>query len=133
MFEDSPDLTLNELPQEYPTAGRGDYSLPALHAVGAENSVITLLYKSHRIETGKPSLARLPSSRGDGAETLILTLFDAVQGLEVDLHYTIWADFAVIARHAVIRNQGEGATKLRHILTIPGKTEHNLFSSLGGF
>lgn len=115
MFEDSPALTLNELPQEYPTHGRGDYGSPAFHAVGADNSVFSFLYKSYRVEDGKPTLDGMPSSRGNGAKTLIVTLADAVQQVEVDLHYTIWPDHAVIARRVEIRNVGTEPISLRHV------------------
>lgn len=115
MFEDQDDLTLNELPQEYPTAGRGDFSAPAFHAVGSANSVFSLQYKSHRVETGKPLLAGLPSARGEGAETLILTLVDSIQDLEIDLHYSIWENYGVIARHTIVRNMGTAEVSLRQV------------------
>jgi len=115
MFEDSPTLTLNELPQEYPTQGRGDFGSPAFHAVGADNSVFSFLYKSYRVVDGKPTLDGMPSSRGSGAKTMIVTLADAVQRVEVDLHYTIWADQAVIARRVEIRNVGASLVSLRHV------------------
>lgn len=115
MFEDSPALTLNELPQEYPTHGRGDFRSPAFHAVGGDNSVFLFLYKSYRVEDGKPTLDGMPSSRGNGAKTLIVTLADAVQQVEVDLHYTIWPDHAVIARRVEIRNVGTEPISLRHV------------------
>lgn len=115
MFEDSPTLTLNELPQEYPTQGRGDFGSPAFHAVGADNSVFSFLYKSHRVEDVKPMLDGMPSSRGNGVKTLIVTLVDAVQHVEVDLHYTIWANQAVIARRVEIRNVGSTPISLRHV------------------
>ncbi|MGB6228769.1 MAG: alpha-galactosidase [Litorimonas sp.] len=106
MLEDGPELTLNELPQEYPTAGRGDYSAPALHLVGPDGSVSDLRYVSHNVVSGKPAPDRLPVSRGNGAQSLIVTLRDAVQGAEVDLHYTVWPQGGVLARRMVVRNVG---------------------------
>jgi alpha-galactosidase len=113
MFEDSERLSLNALAQEFSMAGRGDFGFPALRMRGAENSVVSLSYAGHRVEDGKPAPDGLPASRGTGAQTLVVTLRDAVQGLEVDLHYTVWADSDVIARRAVLRNTGEAALSLR--------------------
>lgn len=111
----SEQLTLNALPQEYPALGGGDFGTPALHSVGTDNSVVALRYASHRILTGKVAPEGWPSARADTAQTLIVTMQDTVQGLEVDLHYTIWPDHAVIARRAVIRNIGQAPLSLRKV------------------
>ena len=42
----------------------------------------------------------------DEADTLVVTVADAVSGLAVDLAYTIFRDRPVVARSARIRNDG---------------------------
>ena len=118
MLGRSDTLTLNELPQEYPTAGVGDYGAPALQIKGADDSVISPRYRRHQIVSGTPALHELPTSRGDEAQSLIVTLLDEQQALEIDLIYTIWPDHAVIARRSVIRNIGQSAVQLRQVASL---------------
>ncbi|MEM9600896.1 MAG: glycoside hydrolase family 36 N-terminal domain-containing protein [Pseudomonadota bacterium] len=70
MLEGHDQLSLNDRAQEYPTAGQGDFGMPALHLVGSENSVLGFRYTSHKVLTGKPIAERLPTARGDYAQTL---------------------------------------------------------------
>ncbi|MEL6686146.1 MAG: alpha-galactosidase [Pseudomonadota bacterium] len=118
MFESSDLLTLNELPQEYPTLGRGDFGSPACQLSRAEISVLDLRYAHHQVLNGKADLRGLPSARGTDAETLIVTVTDAVQQVELDLYYTIWPDSAVIARRAEIRNLGASSFQLRQLASL---------------
>lgn len=115
MFEGHNRLTLNELPQDYPTSGRGDFGTPALQISGADNSVLSLSYKCHTITTEKPACVGLPSSQSEGSKTLILTLCDPVQDLEIDLFYTIWDGFGVLARRVEVRNVGAERVTLRQV------------------
>lgn len=98
---------LDRLPQECPVFGCGDMRegmLQARHADGTE--ALELRAVNYRVEDGKPELPGLPSARGEGARTLVLTLRDEASGVEADLNYTLWEDTDVIARSAVIRNTG---------------------------
>ena len=94
----------------YPTAGSGDFRVPALTTAAADGSTaVSLRYRSHRIAPGKPALDGLPSTYVEAdseAETLEITARDEPTGLEVDLRFTIFADRPVIARSATIRNTG---------------------------
>ena len=115
-FEGVRDFNLNELPQEYPLFGRSDYRYPAFHGINKDgNSVFSLTYKSHRIVTEKPRLLEMPSARGDGSETLLVTLEDARQNISVDLIYTIYADYGVLARSAKISNSGTHQVQLNNV------------------
>jgi alpha-galactosidase len=115
MFEDQDRLSLNALPQEYPTSGRGDFSSPAFVIKGGAHSIVCWHYQSHQIVEGKPTLSGLPSARGEGAQTLIVSLADPVQSLALDLHYTIWPDQGVMSRRAVVTNDGGETVKLRRM------------------
>ena len=117
-FEGREELNLNILPQELPVFGASDYRRGAL--AGYSSAGATLFsprYRAHAVVDGRPDLAPLPSTRGKGAQTLTLELMDAVSGLEVALHYTIWADHPVIARSATLRNAGDDTLTLTRALS----------------
>jgi len=107
------------VPLEYPTTGSGDYRIPALTVELADGStVLDLVYREHRILPGKPARPAgdgLPATyvEADGeAGTLEVVLADAVSGLRVELAYTIFRDFPVIARSARIHNDGASTVRL---------------------
>ena len=105
IFEDVPNYSLSDMPQDYPSFGRSDYRFPALHGVNADgNSVFSFRYVKHRIVRDKPKLPDLPSSRGGDCESLILTLEDDLHKLRVDLTYSIWAEHGVLARSVRFEN-----------------------------
>jgi len=115
-FEDKPYLSLNDLPQEYPTYGRSDYRQPAFHGRNKDgNSVFSLYYKSHKLHKNKALLETLPSARGGECEQLIITLEDPLYGLEVDLSYTIYEDFGVLARSVHFRNKSQAPIELQNV------------------
>ena len=114
-FRGVKDLNLSELPQEFPSFGRSDYRFPALHARNADgNSVFSLVYKGHKIVRKKPRLKTLPSARGGGSETLIITLVDKLHQLEVKLHYTIYAEHGALVRSVKFKNKSESDIQLEH-------------------
>jgi alpha-galactosidase len=102
---------------EYPTAGSGDFRVPALVVEQADgSSVLDLRYRDHRIFSGKRAVPGLPSTyveSDDEAETLEVDLADAPSGTTVTLSYTIFRDFPTIARSARIRNEGGAPLQLR--------------------
>jgi len=108
---------------EYPTTGGGDYRIPGLTVEHADGStVVSLLYVEHRIVAGKPAWpgSGLPATyveADDEAETLVVTLADAVSGVGVDLAYTIFRDRLVIARSARIRNDGASTIRLTGVMS----------------
>lgn len=114
-FEGVSDLNLNDLPQEYPVFGTSDYRYPAFHSRNADgNSVFSFRYKSHQILDQKPALSPLPQSRDGDSQTLVITLEDPLYRIEIDLHYTIYAQYGVLARSARIRNTGTETICLEH-------------------
>ena len=83
-------------PQEYPTAGLGDYRETAL-AVRTETGYrgCELHYEKHEIFHGKKSLAGLPATFGseEECETLELTLKDELLDLEAVLCFSVFEFF----------------------------------------
>jgi alpha-galactosidase len=110
------------IPFAYPTSGTGDFRVPALVAAGPDGATASSLrYARHRITPGKPPLEGLPSTYTDDdaeAETLEVTLSDPLNGLEVDLRFTIFVGRPVIARSATIRNAGTQTIDLRVAMSV---------------
>ncbi len=103
--------SLNTLPQEFSIYGRGDYRIPSVLIKMKNGSRITdFRYKTHTILKKKPAISNMPSLRG--GETLVVTLEDKINGLELDLYYTLYEDVSVVARRCVLRNGGEDAVSV---------------------
>lgn len=104
-------------PLEAPTAGSGDFRVPAIGIDLADgSSVLDLRYARHRISPGKPALPGLPATyveAGGEAETLEIVLDDAIAGIEVTLLYTIYRNRPVIVRSARIANAGASPAVVR--------------------
>ncbi|MDS0527051.1 alpha-galactosidase [Clostridium sp. SHJSY1] len=108
-------LTLDTLPQEYPSYGNTDLRSPA-YSVQLENgtTITDLRYQSHRIIKGKPSLEGLPATyveKDQEAETLEITLIDSLIGLKAILSYTAYKNYDAITRN--VRFINAGTTKLK--------------------
>jgi alpha-galactosidase len=101
---------------EYPTAGGGDYRVPALAVEHPDGStILELAYAEHRITAGKPRIPGLPATyveADDEADTIEIDLADAPSGATVTLSYTIYRDRPVVVRSARIRNGGDGVLRL---------------------
>ncbi|MFQ8952337.1 MAG: glycoside hydrolase family 36 N-terminal domain-containing protein [Oscillospiraceae bacterium] len=100
---------------EYPAFGRGDFRSPA---VCVEDScgrrVNELLYKSHEIFRGVPSIPGLPyfDRNAENAETLKIILSDSVTGFEAALFYSVFEAEDAVTRHTVITNVSDRPLKL---------------------
>ena len=114
-FQGGKYFSLSDTPQEFPSFGTSDYRFPALHGRNSDgNTVFSLHYKKYKIVKDKPRLKKLPSARGGGSETLIVTLEDPLHKLEVELYYTIYAEYGVLVRSAKFKNKGENEIQLQH-------------------
>jgi len=101
---------------EYPTAWSGDYRVPALGVELPDGSgVLDLRFVNHAIRAGKGDIPGLPSTYVEDdaeADTLEITLADAPSGLEVQLFYTLFRDYAAVARRARIHNGGQATVRV---------------------
>ena len=97
---------LRSFPQEYPSFGHNDTRIPAYRVRNRFGNLISRLkVKEHRIHRGKTvEVVGMPSLFGC-ADTLETVLEDVSVGLEVHLYYTVFDDYDVIARHAVLINR----------------------------
>lgn len=115
-------LPIDNIFQEYPGYGNGDFRSPAYQVQQENGSRITdLRYSSHRIIKGKPVLKDLPATYVEDdkeAETLELTLLDNLIGLKVVLIYTIYEKLNAITRSAKIINEGKQKLRLLRALSM---------------
>ncbi|WP_249777674.1 alpha-galactosidase [Paenalkalicoccus suaedae] len=112
-------FSLDTLLQEYPTYGHTDYRQPAIH-VELENgsTVLDLRYDSHTITSGKKPLEGLPATYTESdaeAESLTVTLKDALTNLSVELTYSVFPTYDAITRSVRVVNNGEENVKLQQI------------------
>lgn len=112
--------SMDNLPQEYPYKGTGDYRSTACilrDENGMESS--DFKYHSHKIYDGKYSLKGLPAVYADEkeAQTLEITLKDALSGVEVILLYGVLPRYDVITRSVKIKNAGKEKIIIQKILS----------------
>ena len=97
------------LKQEYAGLGKGDYRYPAFqitYPTGSRTSEFQ--YRDYELKDGKERLTGLPSTFADDSndsQTLTVKLADG--DLELQLHYTIFADEDVIVRSTTFVNHGK--------------------------
>lgn len=114
--------SLEHVRQEFPEYGTTDFRHPAICLRQENGSRITdFVYVSHQMVDGKPALEGLPATYIEAqteAKTLILTLRDALTEVEVQLFYTIFADWPVIARSSKVINQGRETCYLESLASL---------------
>lgn len=103
--------SLDTLPLEYSCYGNGDYRPSALKVQEASGCYgMDLRYKKHRISSGKYKIPGLPAVYAEDdseADTLVITLMDENETLQVDLHYGVFKEEDIITRMTRITNLGE--------------------------
>lgn len=120
-FRGNLDFSLEIIKQEYPAYGTGDYRDPAYKIEQTNGSTITnFVYKSHKIYSGKNKLENLPAVYGNENEvmTLEVSLFDELINCEIILSYSIFKNYAVIARNTKFLNRGENKLKLQRAMSL---------------
>lgn len=102
------DLCLDELPQEFPSFGRRDLRMPAYHLEnGFGNTLSELSVKEYIIHNNAAAqIDGMPSLYvgNQKCDTLEVVLTDDVIRLEVRLYYTVFEEYNIIARNAVVIN-----------------------------
>ena len=97
------------LKQEYAGLGKGDYRYPAFQITYPNGSRTSeFQYRDYELKDGKARLTGLPSTFADDSndsQTLTVKLADG--DLELQLHYTIFADEDVIVRSTTLVNHGK--------------------------
>ena len=115
-------LSMHYTKQEYPSYGTGDYRSPAVTILQENGSRITeFQYAGYRIMDGKPSFLPLPAvytEDDEEAQTLEITLHDSVMDTDLILRYSIYRDYAVIARSAQFRHHGKSPIVLERAMSM---------------
>ncbi len=99
------------LRQEYPCYGTSDYRYPAMEIEGGDGSRICKAeYEGYTLIHGKKPLPHLPATyveeQGE-AETLELTMRDALWNLKIVLSYTVFRDIDAVTRSVRFVNEGK--------------------------
>ncbi len=122
VFDDNNGFSLEHTRQEYGVYGTTDFRHPAVSVLQENGSTLSdFVYESHQIEKGKPKLPGLPATYTESeeeAETLMVTLKDALTGIVLELFYTIFAEGGIIARSARLRNEGRTDVRLTRVMSL---------------
>lgn len=112
-------FNLNTSFLELSTFGKGDFREPMCHFRLNDGSRITdFKYKSHEVLARKPSFKGLPGVRAENAETLVITMFDEVNKLTINLYYAVLIDEDIIVRRAVIINNSTNEVMIEKALSM---------------
>ena len=112
-------MSMDELPQEYGCFGRGDNRMPAIKIENDDGRTVSeLRYCSHRIGRGVSPLPEpMPqlTAADNEAMTLIVSMEDVVSGVTVELHYTVFEETDIIARHTVVLNSTDKTVYIQEL------------------
>ncbi|MDO4619379.1 MAG: alpha-galactosidase [Lachnospiraceae bacterium] len=115
-------ISLEHVKQEYPVYGSSDFREGALEILQDNGSRLPgFVYESCEVTAGKPKLQGLPATYTESDEeaaTLRITMKDPVNGLVLQLLYTVFAKGGVIARSAEISNEGNAAVSLTKAMSL---------------
>ncbi|MCQ4088379.1 alpha-galactosidase [Saccharibacillus sp. JS10] len=127
-------ISLDTLPQEYPSYGSGDFREPAFEVTYENGSTISrLIYERHEIVSGKPGLPSLPATyieQDQEADTLHVHLRDELTGLRTILSYTVFNELDVITRSVAFVNEGQETMTLNRVLSASVDFNHSEFDFL---
>lgn len=106
---------------EYPSFGATDLRCPSVEFQFSDGTTATdLRYKCHNIYKGKNKLQGLPATYVENkseAETLEITLIDALKNIEVILSYSVFEEFDAITRSVKVKNLSNKPIKIERVLS----------------
>lgn len=121
-FEGDELFSLEQVKQEFPSEGSGDFRQPAIRLVQENGSrICDFTYDGYEITGGKPGLEGLPATycQEDGeAMTLHVFLKDGLTGVRAELLYTIFRDYPALARSVRLENEGAEAVMVDTALSL---------------
>ena len=114
--------SLEHLKQEFPEYGTTDFRHPAISLRQENGSRISeLVFENYQILDGKKALEGLPATYTEDsaeAKTLLVTLFDPLIEVEVELSYTIFRDWPVLARSSKVTNRDSQTAYLESLASL---------------
>lgn len=121
-YEKGSPLTLEDMPLEYSSVGKGDFREPAALIVYADGSRTSdFVYDSYEIRDSILPPDGMPcayAKEGDEAGQLIVHLLERCKGVRLDLIYTVFPKCDVITRRAVIFNDGEEEVHVKRLMSM---------------
>lgn len=115
-------FSLDAQPQEFSTQQQGDFRTPSIEIVNGDGSYsFHGKAEAHKITKGKYKLDTLPSTfdtEADTADTLEVTLLDAVTNIEVTLLYGVFEEADIITRAVRVKNLGDAPVRLKKIMSV---------------
>ncbi len=111
-------LSLDHIPLEYSTYGKGDFKKPAMQLLSHDDIYTTdFKFRVAGVTKAKPDLIGLPSSYGE-SETLTIVLEDEFIGAELHLLYTVFEECNIITRSARLINKSKNPIRIRSIMSM---------------
>ena len=114
-------FSLDIQPQEYPSAGVGDYRTSCIEVVNPDGTrAADFRYVSHEITAGAYKVTGMPAVYDENGESSTLTILmkDTATGLELVLKYGVFEKEDVITRAAELRNTAKGTISLEKMLSV---------------
>lgn len=108
---------------EYSDSGSGDFREPSfkLHYSKDGSFISPLEYTSYKIIRGKSSMPEnmpaLYTETPSEATTLVIEMVDRLTKFKVHLYYTVYHDYDIIARRAVLENDSDQAVCLNQAMS----------------
>ena len=112
-------FSLEDMRLEMSSPGKGDVREPFLEITGYDGSSTSdFLYRSFEKSTGRDGGTEgLPTSYGEEAEVLTVTLEDKESLMRLELIYCVYPDTDVITRSSRLINESEGDIRIRKIMS----------------
>lgn len=112
-------FSLEDMRLEMSSYGKGDVREAFLEIVNPDGSMTSdFLFEKYSESKGRDGGTEgLPTSYGEEAEVLTLTLADKANSLKLELIYCVYPDTDVITRTARLINEGEGDVKIRKLMS----------------
>ena len=112
-------FSLADMRLEMSSFGKGDVREAFLEIVNSDGSMTSdFLYSGYRESKGRDGGTEgLPSSCGEDAEVLTVTLTDKENSLKLELIYCVYSDTDVITRTAELINEGEVDIRIRKLMS----------------
>ena len=111
-------LSLDHIALEYSAYGKGDYRLPAMDLLAADDNFTTdFLFDRAFVLDQKPELHGLPSSYGP-SQTLTVVMVDKILGAELQMFYTVFEDCNVITRSVRLLNKSKEPIHIKELMSM---------------
>ena len=112
-------FSLEDMRLEMSSYGKGDVREAFIEVVNSDGSMTSdFLFESYSESKGRDGGTEgLPTSYGEDAEVLTITLADKENSLKLELIYSVYSDTDVITRTAKLINEGDGDIRIRKLMS----------------